>query len=116
VTVPLPVDVEHVIARSALRRAERAVVAWRTLRPYERRVVHEAAVMGYVLGHRDGRLDGDRFPFGKQDFPGDTAIVRSVIEACDGMPDRFPYLHVACGGRRRRITRKRLWPGEEPTP
>jgi hypothetical protein len=106
-TAPTLADLERVMARSEQRRAERASRALNTLRPYERRIAREAAVMGYVLGHRDGALDGINSP-----IPPDSSILIRTIEACDGMPDLYPYLHVACGGRRRRITRTRLWPGE----
>lgn len=99
-------------------RAEQAATAWNdVLRPYERRIVREAAVMGYVLGHRDGRLDyAQRNTGGEQPFPADIDIVRRTLEHCattdgDNGP-RFPYLAAAANGRRRHITRNRLWPGE----
>jgi hypothetical protein len=82
------------------RRHHRANVAWETLRPYERRILHEAAVMGYVMGHTGGPV------------PSDTDIIRMVITHCDSNADLYPYIAAACTGRRRRITRKRLHPGE----
>lgn len=100
------------IAEGDRRRAAQAITAWNdVLRPYERRIVREAAVMGYVLGHRDGRYDLPGDP-----FPADIDIIRRVLEHCatttgDNGPS-YPYLATAAQGRRRIITRKRLWPGE----
>lgn len=103
----------RVFASNAQRRAERAGVALSILSRHERRIVREAAVMGYVLGeragavkaHRGGAADG-------RDFPADAAIVRQVIEHCDSTSDLYPYLAAACDGRRRRVTKARMWPGE----
>lgn len=108
----LPAEVVRMVATGDQRRADRADTAWRTLTKHERRVVREAAVMGYVLGRQDGKIDGSRFPHPPSPFPGDFDIVRQVLEHCDSTSDRFPYLGAACSGRRRRITRKRMWPGE----
>lgn len=97
------------------RRADRAATAIETLRPFERRIVREAAVMGYVLGRREGLVlgrsgrsildDGD-------DYPHDSDILRNVIEHCDSTSDLYPYLAASCDGRRRRITKSRQWPVE----
>lgn len=99
------------LAKRATGRAARADVAWNTLTRYERRVVKDAAVMGFVLGDRHGRtrsvLDSD------DDYPTDMTIVQNVLEHCDSTADLYPYLGAACNGQRRRVTRKRLWPGEE---
>lgn len=103
----------------ARHRAQRANTAWQTLHPYERRIVREAAAMAYVKGWNAGMIDhhdGARFGDARNHIPPDSDIVMLVLQACDAMPDLYPYLHVACGGRRRRITRKRRWPGEDPTP
>jgi len=108
--------VARVLADGDRRRATRAVHAWHiALRPYERRLVREAAVMGFILGERHGwhtaTMPGTaRHADGV--FPRDMDIVQDVIEHCDATSDLYPYLHDACNGVRRRITRKRLWPGE----
>ncbi|WP_045740895.1 hypothetical protein [Actinoplanes rectilineatus] len=98
------------------QRDKRADTAWRTLTKFERRVTREAAVMGYVLGYRAGQADGVMGKGGPLDnddpIPGDIDIVRRVIQHCDSTSDLYPYLGEACEGRRRRITRKRMYPGE----
>jgi len=101
---------------SRRRRASRAETAWRTLRRYERRLVKEAAVMGYVLGYRNGGIEA-REGYTRAEIEsrwlGDVDVIRTVIEHCDSTADLYPYLADACNGRRRRVTRTRLWPGEQ---
>ena len=111
--------VAEMFAASRQRRAARADTAWRTLRPYERRVVREAAVMGYVLDRQDGMIRGRQggsiaFDDGS-DFPKDSDIVQQVLEHCDSTNHLYPWLAAACDGRRRRITKARQWPGEQET-
>ncbi len=97
------------------QRNDRANTAWMLLRPYERRLVREAAVMGYVLGHQDGRID-ERSHHTVAEmqarFPKDFDIVRQVLEHCDSTADLYPYLGAAANGQRRRVTLARMWPGE----
>lgn len=104
-TETLPPGLVDYLAARDQQRADRADTAWRTLRPFERRLVREAAVMGFVLGDRAGLTRDD-------EFPRDMDIVRNVLEHCDSTSDKFPYLGAACSGRRRRITKARMWPGE----
>lgn len=107
--------IERIIIDGQQRRSTRADRAWNTLRPFERRVLKEAAVMGYVLGRQDGLIMRSRrqgILDATENYPRDFAIVQDVIEHCDSTGDSFPYLAQACDGRRRRITRRRLWPGE----
>lgn len=108
----------RMFAANQERRASRANTAFELLRPYERRIVREAAVMGYVLGHGAGRLDGvqNRSQAEIQaGWPKDFAVLREVIEHCDSTSDLYPYLGAACDGRRRRVTKARQWPGETET-
>jgi hypothetical protein len=81
-----------------------------TLRPYERRLVREAAVMGYVRGAMAGRSRATLGEPRDGDIPPDASILADVIGACIAMD--YPYLAAASEGRRRRITKTRLWPGE----
>lgn len=114
----IPAAVVEMVLAGDRRRAERADTAWRTLTKFERRIVREAAVMGYVLGRQDGMIaarNGARLYERPTDFPGDFDIVRQVLEHCDSTDDLYPYLGAACAGKRRRITRKRMWPGEVMT-
>jgi hypothetical protein len=52
----------------------------------ERRLVYEAAVMGYVRGALHGEVAGSA------DIPKDAVIVRSVIDACHAVPHLYPLL------------------------
>jgi len=109
--------VADVFADNATRRELRARTALATLRRYERRIVWEAAVMGFVLGDRHGRVNGYRYATDARiddKFPHDTDIVLNVIEHCDSTADLYPYIADACNGRRRRVTRARLFHPEEP--
>lgn len=111
----LPRGLAEVFEAVRQRRAARVVAAFQLWRPYERRIVKEAAVMGYVLGRQDGLIIGrsGRSILNDRDgFPGDAKILQDVIEHCDTSSDTYPYIGQACDGRRRRITRGRQWPGE----
>jgi hypothetical protein len=116
-TPELPPGLFEYFASREQQRAERADTAWRTLTNFERRVLKEAAVMGYVLGYRAGNLDGRDGNGGPLDrterIPADFDIVRTVIQHCDSTSDLYPYLSAACYGRQRRVTSSRRWPGEE---
>lgn len=107
--------VVRVFADGQQRRRDAVGRAWITLRPYERRLVHEAAVMGYVRGALAGRAGAALNEPRETDIPTDTDMIFEVVGACLAMPDRYPYLAAAANGRRRRITRARRWPGEEPS-
>lgn len=104
----------RMMSANAQRRADRANTAVATLRPFERRLVREAAVMGYVLGQREGMVKGRQggSVIDDGDFPRDREILRWVIEHCDSTSDLYPYLAAACDGRRRRVTKARQWQGE----
>ncbi|MFI5891949.1 hypothetical protein ACIA5D_17750 [Actinoplanes sp. NPDC051513] len=106
----------RMLAAGQQRRAARAQTALETLRSYERRILREAAVMGYVLGYQSGNLDGRTGIGGPLDknnrIPPDSEILRRVIEHCDSTDDLYPFLAAACDRRRRSITKARRWPGE----
>lgn len=77
--------------------------------------------MGYVLGHQDGRIDERQHRTVAEitaRYPKDAEILQQVIEHCDTTSDLYPFLGAACDGRRRRITKARLYDFEraEPTP
>ncbi len=108
--------VAQMFAANARRRADRANTALSVWTRYERRLVRESAVMGYVLGYQSGNLDG-RSGFGgpadrNNPIPPDSEILQRVIEHCDSTDDKCPFIAGACAGHRRRVTRKQLWPGE----
>ncbi|GIM88861.1 hypothetical protein [Paractinoplanes toevensis] len=111
----LPTDVVRMVLAGDRRRATRANTALSVLSRYERRLVREAAVMGYVLGRQDGYIKARQGASTSDSggYPKDSAILQDVIEHCDSTSDRFPYLAAACAGQRRRVTRARLWAGEE---
>lgn len=116
-TTPLPDGLAEYFAARQQQRDDRANTAWKLLRPYERRLVREAAVMGYVLGRRAGEVAARSASWRstgqpEDTFPGDFDIVRSVLQHCDSTHELYPYLAEACHGQRRRVTRKRMWPGE----
>lgn len=116
-TPDLPPELLNYFAARQQERDDRANTAWRTLTNFERRVLNEAAVMGYVLGYRAGNVDGRLGAGGPLDrterIPHDHQIVAMVLQHCDSSLDLYPFLGEACYGRRRRITAARRWPGEE---
>jgi hypothetical protein len=86
--------------------------ALRTMRPYERRLVREAAVMGYVRGSMSGRTRANLGKPREGDIPRDGEILTDVLGACISMPDVYPFVAAAAYGKRRRVVKK--WPGEAP--
>ncbi|MEU8158138.1 hypothetical protein AB0B94_31170 [Micromonospora sp. NPDC048986] len=100
----LPDGLLEYFAARERQRAETINKALATLSPYERRLVREAAVMGYVRGAMAGKH--------REDVPGDGAILAEVLGACITMGDLYPYLAAASEGCRRRVTKSRRWPGE----
>lgn len=61
----------------------------------ERRLVREAAVMGYVQGTRLGAAQG-----WKAEIPPDGQILESVVDACLSVPDLYPVMDYVANGPR----------------
>ena len=72
------------------QRDERVDVMLAAMTPRERRLVREAAVMGFVQG---------RMSSGGT-HPQDTAVMRHVLAACDHLPDLYP-ITASLGGPER---------------
>lgn len=91
----------------AQRRAERerrVLDVFEGLNPRERRLVQEAAVMGYVRGARAGEVAGG---YGKTEIPDDQAITHEVVSACLHMSELYPVMvRVEGVGSRRRAKRE----------
>ncbi|WP_435610008.1 hypothetical protein [Streptomyces sp. C10-9-1] len=73
------------LADRAAHRAEAATAWLGSLTDYERGLVHDAAVMGYVQGLMRDRSEGVRK---------DSQVMALVIEACQAMPDLYPAVAV----------------------
>lgn len=107
------------LAASADRRNLRARTCLTTLRRYERRILRDAAVMGFVRGYDLGWVHGTQEARGERPyrslagFPADADIIVDTINACD-RADGYDYITDACNGRRRRVTKARLYHPEEP--
>lgn len=109
----LPPELVRYLAERDQQRLTAINRALATLKPYERRLVREAAVMGYVRGAIAGRSRATLGEPRDGDIPkSDSVMLAEVIGACISMDDLYPYLAEASRGRRRRITRARRWPGE----
>lgn len=67
------------------QRVESVVAA---LNPRERKLVREAAVMGYVRGTMAGAVAGREGA--KPEIPPDSFVLREVVDACLSMPDLYP--------------------------
>lgn len=111
-TAELPAGLLRYLADRDRKRSEAVNRALATLTPHERRLVREAAVMGYVRGAMAGRSRATLGEPADGEIPKDSAIVTQVVDACIAMGHLYPYLAAASEGRRRRVTRKRRWPGE----
>lgn len=58
------------------------------MNPRERKLVREAAIMGFVRGAMAGRLAGSAGM--SVDIPDGTDILGEVVSACLSMPDLYP--------------------------
>lgn len=79
----LPEPLLAYFAKRQQQRAEAVEATLASLSERERRLIREAAVMGYARGrmHPDG-----------QDQPKDSAVLAEVIDACLAMPDLYPII------------------------
>jgi hypothetical protein len=75
-----------VVAERQQERDRRTAGLWYALTPRERALVREAAVMGFV----HGAMSKPGPP--PDPFPGDMAIVSTVIEGAAWLADRYPTL------------------------
>lgn len=107
----LPADVEDDLARYLAGRdaaRDRHVVnAWNSLSLRERRLVKEAAVMGYVRGVQD------HGPYGAK-IPPDSQVIYAVIAYCQSNSSRFPFIGNLTRRRKTRQTRVQT-EGANPT-
>lgn len=90
-------DLLRVFADGERRRAAQVERTLETLTPRERRLVREAAVMGYVEGAMDAA------PTKRGNIPQDSAIVAQVVLACISASERFGMIAAASEGRRPRM-------------
>ena len=68
--------------------AERVESTLAAMNPRERKLVREAAVMGYVRGSMAGAVDARA---GRETvIPPDSQVLRHVTECCLSMPDLYP--------------------------
>ena len=68
-------------------RQEQAKEMYRRLTRRERRILREAAVMGFVLGTWSGIKPGNG-----RDMPPDSKIVELVLNSCQSQKDLYPLL------------------------
>jgi hypothetical protein len=88
------------------QRAERVESVVAALNPRERKLVREAAVMGYVRGAMAGAVAARA---GERDatIPPDSFVLREVVDACLSMPDLYPTFE-----RMERLANRRRPTGE----
>lgn len=79
----LPEQYTAYLAMQTTGRAEAVAAFLASLTNWERHLVHDAAVMGYVRGTMRPRGEG---------IPKDSAIVAEVVDACRAMRHLYPAL------------------------
>lgn len=86
-TAEIPADIVRYVAERDRQRTEQVDQTWTSLTERERALVREAAVMAYVRGvMAAGGTSRD------VQIPPDATVVRTVISACQAMPDLYPNL------------------------
>jgi hypothetical protein len=79
----LPDQLVAYLAERDTQRANAVDATLACLTERERRLVREAAVMGYVQGRRHPK---------DADHPKDTAVLHLVVDACLAAPDLYPVI------------------------
>jgi hypothetical protein len=79
----LPEALIHYLADRDAQRARQVEATLAALTERERRLIREAAVMGYVRGRMH--------PTDEQ-HPKDTAVLHEVVAACTAIPDLYPVI------------------------
>jgi hypothetical protein len=82
-TAEIPESLVAYLTARDRERNEQVDRKWAELTDRERRLVREAAVMGYVRG---------TFAAGGESVPKDSAVVRHIIACCQTFPDMYPLL------------------------
>ena len=82
--VDLPEPLIAYLADRDAQRADRVRDFLASLTDYERGLVHDAAVMGYVQGLMRDRSEG---------MPKDSQVMALVVDACLAMPDKYPTVN-----------------------
>ena len=90
-TTDLPEPLLAYFAQREQQRANAVNVFLDSLTDYERGLIHDAAVMGYVRGTLHPRGEG---------IPRDKAIVADVVSACFAHSDLYPYVNADFEERR----------------
>lgn len=78
---------EQLLAYFAERETQRAAAVdtfLASLTDYERGLVHDAAVMGYIQGLMRDRSEG---------VPKDSQVMALIVDACLAMPDKYPTVN-----------------------
>lgn len=81
----LPQPLLDYLAQREAARAQAVTDFLASLTERERRLMREAAVMGYVRGRM--HLDGEA-------HPKDGAVLNEVIDACLAFPDLYPVINL----------------------
>ncbi|MFD7705673.1 hypothetical protein [Streptomyces sp. NPDC059786] len=90
-TANIPEPLLTYFAEREAQRADRVAAFLNGLSEYERHLIHDAAVMGYVQGLMRDRTEG---------VPKDSQTMALVIDACFAHPDRYPAVNAEFEDRR----------------
>jgi methylaspartate ammonia-lyase len=82
-TTDLPEALVNYLVKRDTDRAAATAAVLDKLTPWERHLVHDAAVMGYVQGLMRDREDG---------VPKDSQVMALVVQECMAMPDLYPAI------------------------
>ncbi|MEU9333171.1 hypothetical protein AB0D49_08395 [Streptomyces sp. NPDC048290] len=84
VAAALPAPLIAYLAERDRQHADAVTAFLERLTDYERGLVHDAAVMGYVQGLMRDRSEG---------CPKDSQVIRLVVDACLAHPDLYPTVN-----------------------